>query len=375
MKEHMYTKPNIGSTFGKLTIIQQLPNKYKVYKNGNRSSMCMVKCQCECGNVIELPYSQLTRGMTKTCGSCVEREIIGKRFNKLTVVKYAGIINNNRLFECKCDCGTTTVVSLSRLRSGHTKSCGRCVERMYLSKTFGDLYVVEYLGKDKFSRSLLKCICKCGNEVVVTTDYIHRSNQPSCGQCYQGLEDSYKKEYYDRCLRLSTVYEHIKSRTSNPNNKSFYQYGGRGIKLMFTKIEFVKMYYKDINYQFGKQIDRIDNDANYSFDNVRWVTPLENSKNRSISKSTNITYDSISKRLTTLGTLKIYRRKIDVSTPQKFTVIDFPLKTAKGEDLKLFLHETVVNGLISKTMRIVNFYKEFGYDLDLNKLTVRDIVV
>ncbi len=53
--------------------------------------------------------------------------LIGKRFNHLVVVGYfedKTPKDTNPRWICKCDCGNTTVVTGTRLKSGHTKSCG-----------------------------------------------------------------------------------------------------------------------------------------------------------------------------------------------------------------------------------------------------------
>ncbi len=59
-------------------------------------------------------------------------ELIGQRFGRLVVVKYAGDefigSDNNSRYVCRCDCGNTVMVGQWKLKSGHTKSCG-CLQR------------------------------------------------------------------------------------------------------------------------------------------------------------------------------------------------------------------------------------------------------
>lgn len=51
--------------------------------------------------------------------------LIGQRFNRLTVIKYVGKNKSgNSLWLCKCDCGKETIVVGSNLKNGHIRSCG-----------------------------------------------------------------------------------------------------------------------------------------------------------------------------------------------------------------------------------------------------------
>lgn len=54
----------IGERFGRLVVTEQLPSKkYRTYW----------KCQCDCGNIIEVCARELRRGDTRSCG-CLKRE-------------------------------------------------------------------------------------------------------------------------------------------------------------------------------------------------------------------------------------------------------------------------------------------------------------
>lgn len=53
------------------------------------------------------------------------KDITGQKFGKLTVIKTSGKSKSGNIkWLCKCECGNTTEVVGSKLRNGHTKSCG-----------------------------------------------------------------------------------------------------------------------------------------------------------------------------------------------------------------------------------------------------------
>ena len=62
-------------------------------------------------------------------------DIVGNKFGKLLVLQKTNkkVSNGSYIYKCKCDCGNDFEVSSTKLRSGHTKSCG-CYRKEYLTK-------------------------------------------------------------------------------------------------------------------------------------------------------------------------------------------------------------------------------------------------
>lgn len=83
--------------------------------------------------------------------------------------------------------------------------------------------------------------------------------------------------------KIKIVYSTMKSRCYNPNATSYERYGGRGILIEDSFSTFDKFYIWSINnnFQFGLEIDRINNNGNYSENNCRWITHKENNRNTS----------------------------------------------------------------------------------------------
>ena len=109
-----------GQRFGKLVCLR--PYEEKDIR-GNTQWVC----QCDCGNTCVAALHQLRAGYKKSCGCLSQltiKDYVGKRFNKLTVIEYAGKWDGMHRWKCRCDCGNETIVGQTLLQSGKTKSCG-----------------------------------------------------------------------------------------------------------------------------------------------------------------------------------------------------------------------------------------------------------
>lgn len=114
---------NSGERYGRLTIVKEIEN----------SRPRKILCKCDCGNHTTVLLSSLRNGNTRSCG-CLSRELaskrvskdlIGKRFGRLIVIKKVGTTKDNRvIWRCKCDCGNESDVITTALTSGNTTSCG-----------------------------------------------------------------------------------------------------------------------------------------------------------------------------------------------------------------------------------------------------------
>ena len=85
---------------------------------------------------------------------------------------------------------------------------------------------------------------------------------------------------------LYMVWHGIKNRCYNKNQKSYQNYGARGIKMCKEWKEDFKTFYDwaiEAGWQVGLQIDRTNNDVGYEPSNCRMSTRKENVDNRSIS--------------------------------------------------------------------------------------------
>ena len=152
----------------------------------------------------------------------------GDRYGMLTIIRevepyyYKGKLTS-RKFECRCDCGNTTITTLNRLRQGRVKSCG-CL-----------------IGKSS-------------------------------------------KNNGQTNTRLYRIWTSIKQRCYYPKVISYKRYGGRGIIVCDEWLKnFDSFYIWAINngYSDGLTIDRIDYNGIYEPSNCRWVDYITQGNNRS----------------------------------------------------------------------------------------------
>jgi hypothetical protein len=74
------------------------------------------------------------------------------------------------------------------------------------------------------------------------------------------------------------AYYDARNRCTNPNCTDFPNYGGRGIKFLFTSFE---EFFAELGKRPSRRmLDRIENDGHYAVGNVRWATRRQSIKNQ-----------------------------------------------------------------------------------------------
>ncbi len=120
----------------------------------------------------------------------------------------------------------------------------------------------------------LQCECECGRIRFVNKYDLISGKSKSCGCLTRN------KKHGASETKVYSVWEGMKKRCLNKNDKRFKDYGGRGIGICKEWLSF-ENFSKDIGPRpDGYQIDRIDNDGDYNPSNCRWATRQENSSNK-----------------------------------------------------------------------------------------------
>jgi predicted SprT family Zn-dependent metalloprotease len=209
-------------------------------------------------------------------------DIMGQKFGKWTVLDFIGRdAKSNKIYKCKCDCGTEKEHRKYTLENGDTVQCKSChmselnaVDNL-IGKRFGLWSVV---GKEKNKERnewFYLCICDCGTQKLISGNRLNNGQANKCPRCRVKTHGmSYTSTF--------KIWIGILRRCSNKNFKAYKYYGGRGITICNRWLKF-ENFLEDMGARpSGLQIDRINNNGNYEPGNCRWVTAAVNHSNRNV---------------------------------------------------------------------------------------------
>lgn len=273
-----------GQRFGRLTVIcLSGRNKHKqtVWK-------CKCDCGNECvASKTHLITGHtescgcLMRETSSKNGKLRFKDITGRKFWKLTAIKpHHRDDKNYWWWVFKCDCGEEKIARASEVASGNIKRCGKCPIKNLIGKKFGRLSVIDFCKKN--NTFLWKCKCDCGNETLVSATSLYSGTSKSCGCLKKELLSEEKRTHDDSKTRLYRCWISMKNRCYNDKSETYRYWGGKGIAVCESwknSFEDFKKWSIANGYKNDLTLDRIDINKNYEPKNCRWVPKSEQPKN------------------------------------------------------------------------------------------------
>lgn len=160
------------------------------------------------------------------------KDMVGKKYNMLTVIERLPNQGTTAMYLCKCDCGNTRICRGVNLRTGRVKDCG-CVSQKIRAKHI--------------------------------------------------REHSSLRKHGDSKSSLYAVWCSMKARCYRPTDKGFAGYGKRGITVCDNWKNSYSSFRKwalENGYKKGLSIERIDVNGNYCPENCKWIPLKDQSLNK-----------------------------------------------------------------------------------------------
>ena len=145
---------------------------------------------------------------------------------------------------------------------------------------FNYLTVIEPIGQDYRYKTIWKCRCDCGKTTTVISSDLRSGRKKSCG-CLKNKTSSGKYNYKNQ-KRQYTIYYGMKARCYKKSSRKYKDYGARGIIICDEWLNSFDAFCEwalSNGYSENLSIDRINNNGNYEPSNCRWATSIIQGKN------------------------------------------------------------------------------------------------
>jgi hypothetical protein len=285
--------PAEGTIFGKWTTLDRFIK---------RGHSLYVMCKCECGLERSVCFYDLLRGHSKRCQSCaaVERNTKhGQNVHGKITYEYRLWINQNFMKQLDGDWEKSFELFFKDLGPRPDKKLQLCKKQHdrkhsidnsfwghprlkffkdIKGKTFGKWTVLEPdLIGSKGVRWL--CRCDCGRQDYIGQWSMLNGKTTRCKAC--SMKGKTVKHGLSKTPEYQSYYSMIR-RCTNPKDKNFHHYGGRGITVCDRWLQSFDNFIQDVGKRpdVSYSLDRKDVNLGYFSENCKWSSQREQCNNK-----------------------------------------------------------------------------------------------
>lgn len=126
-----------------------------------------------------------------------------------------------------------------------------------------------------------QCRCDCGNTVSANGKLLVNGHTQSCGCLFAELRSQGNTTHGMAGTPTYRTWQHMIERCTDPKDRGFANYGGRGITVCDRWLESFENFLADMGEKPpGLSIERSKNDEGYEPGNCKWATAAEQSRNK-----------------------------------------------------------------------------------------------
>lgn len=169
---------------------------------------------------------------------------------------------------------------------GNRNALGTRANRVIVGQRFGSWEVLSDTPFEKCGALYVRARCRCGLEREANLRFLETGRSTQCKGCHSRQVHERQGHTISPARELRLVQQRVSAmvnRCQNPKNRSYHNYGGRGIEFRFASrkaaVDYILCELQCASY-VGLDIDRRENNGHYEPGNLILRTRSENLKNK-----------------------------------------------------------------------------------------------